>query len=223
MSRSRSASSRLKRPFGFAPSGPRAVAAAVALLVFLVAGLIQGVASERNDGAAGSGEEKVSTRETKKQAARKLKEEMRSMKGDTLRGRAVKVQDGDTFDFLYGDNRKQRVRVAQMDAPEKNMPFGQKSKERFAELVVGKEIALVVNTVDRYGRVVGSVVIDGEDQSARMISEGMAWYYRQYGWTDSLARLEEEARNAKRGLWADPNPQPPWEWRKANRGKKKNQ
>ncbi|MBP5187734.1 MAG: thermonuclease family protein, partial [Fibrobacterales bacterium] len=119
--------------------------------------------------------------------------------------------------------RKQRVRVAQMDAPEKNMPFGQKSKERFTELVMGKEIALVVNTVDRYGRIVGSVVIDGEDQSARMISEGMAWYYRQYGWTDSLARLEEEARNAKRGLWADPNPQPPWEWRKENRGKKKNQ
>ena len=66
-----------------------------------------------------------------------------------------------------------------------------------------------------------SVVIDGEDQSARMISEGMAWYYRQYGWTDSLARLEEEARSEKRGLWADPNPQPPWEWRKENRGKKK--
>ncbi len=214
MSRSRSASSRLKRPFGSAPSGPRAVAAAVALLVFLVAGLIQGVASERNGETLGK---TPTAKEARKLQAKQMKERV----GDTLRGRAVKVQDGDTFDFLYGDNEKQRVRVAQMDAPEKSMTFGQKSKERFTELVMGKEIALVVNTVDRYGRVVGSVVIDGEDQSARMISEGMAWYYRQYGWTDSLARLEEEARNAKRGLWADPNPQPPWEWRKENRGKKK--
>ncbi len=160
---------------------------------------------------------KPTAKEARKLQAKQMKERV----GDTLRGRAVKVQDGDTFDFLYGDNEKQRVRVAQMDAPEKSMPFGQKSKERFTELVMGKEIALVVNTVDRYGRVVGLVVIDGEDQSARMISEGMAWYYRQYGWTDSLARLEEEASAEKRGLWADPNPQPPWEWRKANRGKKK--
>ena len=165
---------------------------------------------------ASSGKQPTAKEERKLQA-----KQMKERVGDTLRGRAVKVQDGDTFDFLYGDNEKQRVRVAQMDAPEKAMPFGQKSKERFTELVVGKEIALVVNTVDRYGRVVGSVIIDGEDQSARMISEGMAWYYRQYGWTDSLARLEEEARAEKRGLWADPNPQPPWEWRKANRGKKK--
>lgn len=219
-SRSRSVSPRR------VPSRRRIATSLTTLLVLLVVGLIQGIAQENSDGAIGKNEgpsEQLSSRQTKKQAARQLKEEMRGAKGDTLRGRAVKVQDGDTFDFLYGDNRKQRIRVAQMDAPEKNMPFGQKSKERFTELVMGKEIALVVNTVDRYGRIVGSVVIDGEDQSARMISEGMAWYYRQYGWTDSLARLEEEARNAKRGLWADPNPQPPWEWRKENRGKKKNQ
>ncbi|MBP5351239.1 MAG: thermonuclease family protein [Fibrobacterales bacterium] len=219
-SRSRSVSPRR------VPSRRRIATSLTTLLVLLVVGLIQGIAQENSDGAIGKNEgpsEQLSSRQTKKQTARQLKEEMRGAKGDTLRGRAVKVQDGDTFDFLYGDNRKQRVRVAQMDAPEKNMPFGQKSKERFTELVMGKEIALVVNTVDRYGRIVGSVVIDGEDQSARMISEGMAWYYRQYGWTDSLARLEEEARNAKRGLWADPNPQPPWEWRKENRGKKKNQ
>ena len=217
-SRSRSGSPRR------VPSRRKIATSLTTLLVLLVVGLIQGIAQENSDGAIGKSEgpsEQLSSRQTKKQAARQLKEEMRGAKGDTLRGRAVKVQDGDTFDFLYGDNRKQRIRVAQMDAPEKNMPFGQKSKERFAELVMGKEIALVVNTVDRYGRIVGSVVIDGEDQSARMISEGMAWYYRQYGWTASLARLEEEARNAKRGLWADPNPQPPWEWRKANRGKKK--
>jgi len=217
-SRSRSVSPRR------VPSRRKIATSLTTLLVLLVVGLIQGIAQENSDGAIGKSEgpsEQLSSRQTKKQAARQLKEEMRGAKGDTLRGRAVKVQDGDTFDFLYGDNRKQRIRVAQMDAPEKNMPFGQKSKERFTELVMGKEIALVVNTVDRYGRIVGSVVIDGEDQSARMISEGMAWYYRQYGWTDSLARLEEEARNAKRGLWADPNPQPPWEWRKENRGKKK--
>ena len=219
-SRSRSVSPRR------VPSRRRIATSLTTLLVLLVVGLIQGIAQENSDGAIGKNEgpsEQLSSKQTKKQTARQLKEEMRGAKGDTLRGRAVKVQDGDTFDFLYGDNRKQRVRVAQMDAPEKNMPFGQKSKERFTELVMGKEIALVVNTVDRSGRIVGSVVIDGEDQSARMISEGMAWYYRQYGWTDSLARLEEEARNAKRGLWADPNPQPPWEWRKENRGKKKNQ
>ena len=168
------------------------------------------------------GTDASSGRATSAKEARNLQaKQTKKLVGDTLRGRAVKVQDGDTFDFLYGDHEKQRVRVAQMDAPEKAMPFGQKSKERFSELVIGKEIALVVNTVDRYGRIVGSVVIDGEDQSARMISEGMAWYYRQYGWTDSLARLEEEARSEKRGLWADPNPQPPWEWRKENRGKKK--
>ena len=197
-------------------SGSRKSGAALLLSALLLICAVWAQGEKGTDASSG--------RATSAKEARNLQpKQTKKLVGDTLRGRAVKVQDGDTFDFLYGDNEKQRVRVAQMDAPEKSMPFGQKSKERFTELVMGKEIALVVNTVDRYGRVVGSVIVDGEDQSARMISEGMAWYYRQYGWTDSLARLEEQARSEKRGLWADPNPQPPWEWRKANRGKKKNQ
>ena len=219
MSRSGFASPR--RP----PSRRKIAASLTTLLVLLVVGLIQGIAQEREDRALGktdgATEQQLSSKQSKKEAAKQLKRELKGKRGEVLRGRAVKVQDGDTFDFLYGENQKQRIRVAQMDAPEKSMPFGQKSKERFTELVMGKEIDLVIETVDRYGRIVGSVVIGGEDQAAVMISEGLAWYYRQYGWTDSLARLEEEARNAKRGLWADPNPQPPWEWRKANRGKKK--
>ena len=121
--------------------------------------LICAVWAQGEKGTDASSGRKPTAKEARKLQAKQMNERV----GDTLRGRAVKVQDGDTFDFLYGDNEKQRVRVAQMDAPEKSMPFGQKSKELFTELVMGKEIALVVNTVDRYGRVVGSVVIDGED------------------------------------------------------------
>jgi hypothetical protein len=72
---------------------------------------------------------------------------------------------------------------------------------------------------DRYGRVVGRVLVDGTDVNAEQVRQGMAWAYRQYLRDTTLLTLEKEAREAQRGLWVDPHPMPPWEYRHGGQGK----
>jgi micrococcal nuclease len=87
------------------------------------------------------------------------------------------------------------------------------------DLSFQRDVTVVVHTTDRYGRLVGDVLLpDGRSLNQELVKAGMAWWYRQYTPNDTtLAQLEAEARTAKHGLWADATPIPPWEWRKGQR------
>jgi endonuclease YncB( thermonuclease family) len=128
-------------------------------------------------------------------------------------GRVVGVLDGDTLVLLTPEKRQVKVRLAQIDAPEKSQAFGQRSKQSLSDLVFGKQVRVEQQDNDRYGRVVGRVSVGSVDANAEQVKRGMAWVYRKYARDRSLFTLEEEAKSTKRGLWADPHTIPPWEYR----------
>ncbi|HEY8514849.1 MAG TPA: thermonuclease family protein [Candidatus Binatia bacterium] len=137
----------------------------------------------------------------------------------SFRGRVVKIRDGDTIDVLR-DRTAVKVRVFGVDAPERGQPYSARAKSFTADLVGNREVRVEVKEVDRYGRIVGEVLLDdGRSLGPELVRAGLAWHYRRYSKDPELARLEEEARRARRGLWADPKPTPPWAYREMLRGK----
>jgi endonuclease YncB( thermonuclease family) len=136
----------------------------------------------------------------------------------TITGRVVGVTDGDTLTVLEG-RTQHKVRVHGIDAPEKGQPFSNRAQEYASALAFGKTVTVRRRDTDRYGRVVGEVELPGgADLGREMVRAGLAWWFRRYAPKDrDLPRLEAEARGARRGLWADRQPTPPWEWRKQER------
>ena len=150
-----------------------------------------------------------------------------------LDGTVVNVADGDTITVLDSNNVQHRVRIAGIDAPEKSQPFGNASRKRLVELVARKEVRVEFNKHDRYGRIVGKVLVTPPDcptcgktldVGLAQVTTGMAWWYRKYAHEQSpedqgrYGFAEQEAKTKKVGLWQDKYPQPPWEFRKARRG-----
>lgn len=131
-------------------------------------------------------------------------------------GRVVGVLDGDTIDVLV-DQQPRRVRLAEIDAPEKKQAFGARARQALSGYVFGQVVRVRESGSDRYGRTIGSVVVDGQSINRAMIAAGMAWAYRRYLVDRSLLELEAQARQSRRGLWADSTPVAPWEWRNAQR------
>ena len=124
-------------------------------------------------------------------------------------GPVVSVLDGDTIDVLH-NGQAERIRLSGIDCPEKGQAFGKKAKQFTSTLIHGKEVTIQVLRKDRHGRTVADVVLpDGTNVSRELLRAGLAWWYRQYSKDESLGTLEVEAQQAKRGLWADPNPIPP--------------
>jgi endonuclease YncB( thermonuclease family) len=107
-----------------------------------------------------------------------------------------------------------RVRLDAIDAPESGQPFGQAAKRALSEMVFGKDVIVYKKKDDRWGRTVGHVIVDGMDTNLAMLEAGMAWHYKQFDQNRRLAEEERQARAAKRGLWRDAEPVPPWEWRR---------
>jgi endonuclease YncB( thermonuclease family) len=142
-------------------------------------------------------------------------------RGQHLSLRVVGVHDGDTLTGLDESKTQFKVRLDAIDAPELGQPFGQASKKALSEKVFGKDVVVIAKTKDKYGRTVGHVLVDGRDANLLMLEEGMAWHYKHYDHNARLARAEEEARAAKKGLWGDREPVPPWEWRKTKRDSRK--
>lgn len=125
------------------------------------------------------------------------------------------VADGDTFTGLTAENEQVKVRIYAIDAPEKKQAFGTKAKECLSDLIFGKTVTIKQQSKDRYGRTVAWVYTpDGKDVSAEMLRAGMAWHYTQYSQSAEYAAIEQEARQARRGLWSDKKPVAPWEFRK---------
>ena len=128
-------------------------------------------------------------------------------------GRVVSVADGDTITVLV-ERQQVKVRLVEIDAPEKAQAFGNRSKQSLSDMCFDKEAQILEKGKDRYGRTLGRVYCVGIDTSAEQVRRGMAWVYDKYVTDHSLYQLQNEARTANRGLWYDPEPAPPWEWRR---------
>lgn len=133
-----------------------------------------------------------------------------------LRGQVIGVIDGDTIELL-ADGRPVRIRLAQIDAPERRQPFGTRAKQHLSALAYRRSATVQETGRDRYGRTIGAVLIDGQNVNRAMVAAGMAWAYRRYLTDAHVLDLEHDARAARRGLWADPAPVPPWNWRRPPR------
>lgn len=133
-----------------------------------------------------------------------------------ITGRVVAISDGDTLTLLRAGKRQVKVRLAEIDAPEKGQPYGTKAKQALSDLSFGKTVTALYVDTDRYGRTVARLYVGDVDVNAEMIRRGAAWAYRKYLTDETLLALEGEAKSARRGLWSLPEEQrvPPWEWRK---------
>lgn len=133
----------------------------------------------------------------------------------TLHGTVVKIYDGDTLTLQSG-KRQYKVRLAQIDAPEKDQPYGQRARLALTELAYWRDARVEAEAEDKYGRVVGTVWVGDYNINQELVRRGMAWVYTQYAHSPGMLALQQEAHLARRGLWSDTNPVPPWEWRHAN-------
>ena len=153
---------------------------------------------------------------------------------DTLQGKVVKIADGDTVTIVDNQGQKHRIRVAGIDAPEKDQPYGDISTQGLNKLVSGRIVTIEYEKWDRYKRIIGKVLVDppGEvfcmaldcvkkiDAGLEQIKAGLAWHYKYYQMEQTAedrkmySDTEIKIREKQLGLWKDKQPIPPWEWRK---------
>lgn len=132
-----------------------------------------------------------------------------------FQGEVVRILDGDTVEVLAPNKTTQRVRLANIDAPERRQAFGERAKQALADLSFRQQVDVLDQGGDRYGRRIGVLMVNGENVNAQMVKRGMAWVYERYNSDPELPALERAARAARVGLWADANPVAPWEFRRA--------
>lgn len=141
----------------------------------------------------------------------------------TLEGKVVGVTDGDTITVLDHENTQYQVRLGGIDAPEKRQAFGTKSKQSLAELVFDRQVSVEWRKKEQYKRLIGTIILDGQDINLLQVERGMAWHYKAYAREQPKAEREGYvaaevlARLERRGLWRDDLPGEPWEHRKARR------
>ena len=144
----------------------------------------------------------------------------RTNSAETLTGRVVRIADGDTVTVLDATNTQHRIRLQGIDAPESHQAFGTQSKKNLSEMIFDKDVTVVYDKTDQYGRLVGKILLNGKDVNLEQVKAGMAWHYKEYEREQSpedrdlYARSEEEAHNARRGLWVDASPIEPGEFRR---------
>lgn len=142
-----------------------------------------------------------------------------SAEATELRARVIGITDGDTITVLTEQRGQVRVRLAEIDAPERRQPFGDRARQMLSRFAFERRVRIVVTGTDRNGRLIGRVFVGILDVNAEMVGRGGAWVFRRYSNDPALLRLEAEAREARRGLWGLPEAQrvPPWEWRENRR------
>jgi endonuclease YncB( thermonuclease family) len=140
---------------------------------------------------------------------------------EVYKGQVQKVSDGDTITVLTTDYERIKVRFYGIDAPEKSQAFGPQAAAALAAMVEGKEVEIEVIDIDRYSRLVGLVRVDGRLVNQSMVASGHAWVYDQYCRLDavcaSLHKAQSEAQAVRKGLWSDPSPTAPWQFRRGDR------
>ena len=133
--------------------------------------------------------------------------------GPATAERVVRVVDGDSIVVDSSGNRVE-VRIADIDAPEMDQPHGEAAKAALEELVGDRVVRLELIGGDAYRRIVANVFVDDRDVAAELVAGGWAWVRRAYAPAARLIELEEAAHDARRGLWAEDSPSPPWIWRR---------
>lgn len=134
---------------------------------------------------------------------------------ETISGRVTAVTDGDKLTILDAGDKKHRIRLADIDAPELKQAFGAQSRQSLAAVCLKKNAQVEAQGKDRDGRYIGRVTCDGVDANAEQVRRGMAWVSaRRTGPVSPLYELEAHARLRQVGLWQDDKPVPPWEWRR---------
>ncbi|MFP6849851.1 MAG: thermonuclease family protein [Pseudomonas sp.] len=138
---------------------------------------------------------------------------------EQLTCRVVAISDGDSFDCVTAANTQIRVRMAEIDAPERNQPYGQQAKQALAGLIYDKSAMLKVHSIDRFGRTWARVFIGTLDVNYTLVQQGTAWAYSEQLKDEKLRDAETFARNMNKGLWAQPAEDivAPWKWRYAGR------
>jgi len=135
-------------------------------------------------------------------------------------GKVVGVADGDTVTVLDAQQRRHRIRLLGIDAPEQNQAFGQKSKQSLSDQVFGHEVTVESTHKDRFDRLVGKLWMRDVDVNLVQIQRGMAWHFKHYARDQipadrsSYYNAEQQARQARLGLWQDADPLPPWQFRR---------
>ena len=136
-------------------------------------------------------------------------------------GKVVGVSDGDTITVLYG-KKEYKIRFLHIDCPESSQAFGTKAKQTLSSKIFGKTVTVKWKEKDRYERILGDIYIGQRWINAEMVQEGMAWHYNFFSKDATIAAAQTKAKAAKIGIWSQPNPVPPWDFRKgkrtANRG-----
>jgi endonuclease YncB( thermonuclease family) len=141
----------------------------------------------------------------------------------TLIGQVVGVTDGDTITVLDAAKTQYKIRLAGVDAPEKKQAFGQASKKSLSDLVFEKVVSVNYEKQDHYGRIVGKVIVNGQDANLEQVKRGMAWFYKKYQnemiLDDRLEYLhaQEQAEASRVGLWVDDEVVAPWDFRKRSK------
>ena len=132
-----------------------------------------------------------------------------------LNGKVIAVADGDTFTMLTKGNKQVKIRLHGIDCPEKRQDFGTLAKNYTSTLVFGKIVQARVLKKDQYKRIIAIVRLpNGKILNQELLKAGMAWHYKKYDQSREFARLEEQARKNKTGLWNGKSPMQPWEFRK---------
>ena len=118
----------------------------------------------------------------------------------TINGKVIKVADGDTITILTPGNEQIKIRLSAVDTPEGSQAFGKRAKQFTSRMVYKKNVQVEKETVDRYGRTVGFVYIDGANLNEQIIRNGYGWVYRKYclwNFCNDWLKLEETARDAQ--------------------------
>lgn len=136
-----------------------------------------------------------------------------NVQAESFEAKVLAVMDGDTV-FVKSGPFKAKLRLVNIDAPEKDQPFGKESQESLQSLIGGKIIHVESKAVDKFGRTIAVISIGDINVNEEQVRRGMAWAYSRSREGRAYARLQSEAQLAKRGLWQQANPQSPAQWRK---------
>jgi micrococcal nuclease len=153
----------------------------------------------------------------------------------TVDGIVTQVTDGDTVKLETTEGTKLKIRLYGIDAPEMEkinrrtgavskpgQPYGGEAYEALKSKMLDSKVKVDIMAVDRYKRMVGIVYLNNKNINLEMVKEGWAWAYREYldrPYASEYLDAESEARTKKLSLWQQPNPQPPWEFRKLMRAR----
>ncbi|MFC2406116.1 MAG: thermonuclease family protein [Cardiobacterium sp.] len=137
-----------------------------------------------------------------------------------ITGKVIGVADGDTLTILDDSKTQHKIRLADIDAPEKGQPYGNRARQRLQQLAAGKVAHADCREKDKYGRDVCTVTVDGIDVNADLVASGHAWVYEQYNARADLPPMQEDAKTKGVGLWSLPEAQiiKPSDWRHGNKG-----